>query len=103
MVEKYILNQHTVDHLDQINYSLGYQNLKLKNKNKKLQKLKQTVFQSLGLDPNNISKLCELTIIDRRFDELYTENFNPDTPPDVIYIPSRRLMRQIIIDTVFEM
>ena len=44
-----------------------------------------------------------LNFVGKKYNELYTEEFTPDVPPHFIFIPDKSLMRQMIIDAIYEM
>ena len=61
-----------------------------KRNDKKIQKIRQSLMSLLEI---NID-------IKEGFNEIYNEEFDKETPPLFCFLPSKSLMRQMIVDAV---
>lgn len=94
IIDESLVGQPIIYHFDQINYSLEYEIFRQTKRNdKKVQKIRQSLMNLLDI---NIS-------IHEGFNELYSEDFDPEEPPNFVYIPSKNLMRKMVVDAVLEM
>ncbi|CAI2374657.1 unnamed protein product [Moneuplotes crassus] len=94
LLESFIESQQHVAHFGQIGYELQYKIFRTAAvTNRRTQRLKMSLIETLGM----------IKQLEGEYEDLYPENdFKSDDPPVFIFLPSRTLIRKMIVDAILE-